>query len=535
MPLWPAWASPGRSAPPREAMRIALMHQAVPEDAPPDEQDVLDEVAAVGAALCALGHMVRALPVGLDLSEAVLALRADRPDLVFNLCESLPGAGRGGKLASVPPALVESLGIACTGNSAAALALTADKVLTKQRFRAAGIPTPAWIPDGGGEPEGALIVKSRDEHASIGLGPDSVVDGADAARALIQARGAALGGAWFAEEFIAGREFNIALVADGAGGVEMLPIAEQVFLDDWPSNRPRILDYAGKWDPSDPTYPLVERRFGTADAALARQLESIARAAWAEFGLSGYARVDFRVREDGRPLALEVNANPCLTPEMGIAAGAEAAGMAYADLIARIVAAALPPPCPSPALRERGRRATVRDRSPRALAGEGQGGGGFRTATRATDPDSVACLAAATRFFADHEIAVARELAQAASDGDQHYRMLYADGPDGLRGWACFGPTPCTDGAWDLYWVVVHPDAQGDGLGRALVEDAARAAARAGGRGLYAETAGKPQYAPTRAFYAASGFRCQAELPDFYAPGDAKLIYRRAIAAPGLA
>ncbi|MCC7283472.1 MAG: GNAT family N-acetyltransferase, partial [Acetobacteraceae bacterium] len=96
--------------------------------------------------------------------------------------------------------------------------------------------------------------------------------------------------------------------------------------------------------------------------------------------------------------------------------------------------------------------------------------------------------------------------------------------------WACFGPTPCTEGAWDLYWVVVHPGAQGAGLGRDLVDAAARAAAAGGGRGLYAETAGKPQYAPTRAFYAAAGFRCQAELPDFYAPGDAKLIFRRPLA-----
>ncbi|MCC7284228.1 MAG: hypothetical protein IT556_17730, partial [Acetobacteraceae bacterium] len=444
-------------------MRIALMHQAVPQGAPPDEADVLEEVAAVGAALAELGHQSWPLAVGLDLGAALAALRADPPDLVFNLCESLPGAGRGGRLAAVPPALVESLGIACTGNSAAALAVTADKVLTKQRFRAAGIATPAWLPDGDAVPEGALIVKSRDEHASIGLGPDSVVDGEGAARALIAARAAALGGAWFAEAFVAGREFNVALLADGAGGAEMLPIAEQVFLDAWPAGRPRILDYAGKWDPSDPTYPLVERRFGTADAALARRLESIARAAWNEFDLAGYARVDFRIDEAGRPFALEVNANPCLTPEMGIAAGAEAAGLSYAGLIGRIVAAALPPPC-------RARSASPRHPNRR------QAGAGFRTATRTGDPDAVARLAAATHFFAAHELAVARELTQAAADGDPHYRMLYADGPDGLAGWACFGPTPCTEGAWDLYWVVVHPGAQGAGLGRDLVDAAARAA-----------------------------------------------------------
>ncbi len=498
----------------RAPLRIAVLHQAVPPDAPADEQDVLEEVSAVSDALRALGHAPSAMPISLDLGAAAERLRAEKPDLVFNLCESLPGAGRGGKLAAVPPALVEALGIPMTGNSAAALAVTACKLATKRQFRAAGIATPAWLPDGAAEPQGPLIVKSQDEHASIGLGADSVVPDAGSARALMACRAEKFGGAWFAEQYIDGREFNLALVADGQGGVSVLPIAEQVFLDSWPSNRPRILDYAGKWDPADPTYPLVERSFGTADAALAARLDAMARACWHEFGLAGYARVDFRVAHDGTPFALEVNANPCLTPEMGIASGAEAAGMTYADLIARILSAALPPPCPSAAQVREGDRK----------------GPAFRTHTLTGDPEAVEHLAAATKFFAPHEVAVARELAQAAADGDAHYRMLYADGAEGLDGWACFGPTPCTDGAWDLYWVVVHPRAQRTGLGGALVDAAARAAAAQGGRALYAETAGKPQYAPTRAFYLSEKFRCQATLPDFYAPGDAKLTFCRALA-----
>jgi D-alanine-D-alanine ligase-like ATP-grasp enzyme/GNAT superfamily N-acetyltransferase len=494
-------------------MRIAVLHQAVPANAPADEQDVLEEVAAVSDALRALGHAPFALPVTLDLGAAVAALRAAKPDLVFNLCESLPGAGLGGKLASVPAALLEALGLRFTGNSAAALAVTADKLATKRQFRAAGIATPGWMPDGGAEPEGPLIVKSVDEHASIGLGADSVVCNADHARRIMAARAAALGGAWFAEQYIEGREFNLALLADGAGDVEVLPIAEQVFLESWPNDRPRILDYAGKWDPADPTYPLVERSFGTADAALAARLETLARACWHEFGLSGYARVDFRVAADGTPFVLEVNANPCLTPEMGIAAGAEAAGMDYAAMIARIVAAACAPAASAAPI--------ARPPAPQK----------FRRETGPTDPDRVVALAEATKFFAGHEVAVARELAQAAADGDAHYRMLYADAPDGgLAGWACLGPTPCTEGAWDLYWVVVHPAAQGAGMGAALVAAASAIARAEGGRALYAETAGKPQYAPTRAFYARAGFRCQATLPDFYAPGDAKLVFARPLA-----
>jgi GNAT superfamily N-acetyltransferase len=143
--------------------------------------------------------------------------------------------------------------------------------------------------------------------------------------------------------------------------------------------------------------------------------------------------------------------------------------------------------------------------------------------------DDIAALCRATGVFSDAEIAIAEELATdrrtrgEASD----YRFLLADGPDGLAGYACFGPTPCTLSAWDLYWIVVHPRAQGQGLGRALVAAVLSAVRQAGGLRLYAETAGKPLYAPTRAFYAAAGFTLQAVVPDFYAPGDAKQIWLR--------
>ena len=93
-----------------------------------------------------------------------------------------------------------------------------------------------------------------------------------------------------------------------------------------------------------------------------------------------------------------------------------------------------------------------------------------------------------------------------------------------LRGYACYGPTPCTESAWDLYWLVVHPAAQGVGLGRLLLDRVAEAVRSEGGTALYAETAGKPAYAPTRAFYARTGFQAVATIPDFYARGDAKLI-----------
>ncbi|HUA76454.1 MAG TPA: GNAT family N-acetyltransferase, partial [Acetobacteraceae bacterium] len=133
-----------------------------------------------------------------------------------------------------------------------------------------------------------------------------------------------------------------------------------------------------------------------------------------------------------------------------------------------------------------------------------------------------------TGFFNGAEVAVAEELAREALSGGEAsgYRFLLAEQPHGLLlGYACFGPVPGSAGAWDLYWIVVHPAAQGAGLGQRLVAEVAAEVLREGGRLLYAETAGRALYAPTRAFYRAAGFSLEAVLADFYAPGDAKQIW----------
>ena len=89
---------------------------------------------------------------------------------------------------------------------------------------------------------------------------------------------------------------------------------------------------------------------------------------------------------------------------------------------------------------------------------------------------------------------------------------------------------PLTRSSFDLYWIVVCPDRQGAGLGRRLLALVEAAAFRQGGARLYAETSSRPLYAPTRAFYRATGFDPAAELPDFYAPGDGKLVFAKRLA-----
>ncbi len=285
-------------------MKCVVLHQEVPPDAPPDEQDVLAGAASVGAALRRFGWGVAARAVSLDLPAVAEYLRAETPDLVFNLVESLDGDG---PLCAAIPALLERLGLRFTGNGAAALALTADKPATRRALRHAGVPVPPGPEDGW---PGRFIIKRASEHASQGLGPHSVVP-----------RLQALPPGFYAEAFIEGREFNVSMLGDGAGGCTVLPIAELVYAETWPVDAPRILDYAAKWDRAHPLYSLTRSRFG-ADPDLAR----IARLVWAALGLAGYARIDLRISPEGLAHVIDVNANPCLSEDAGLALAAAEAG-----------------------------------------------------------------------------------------------------------------------------------------------------------------------------------------------------------------
>ena len=101
---------------------------------------------------------------------------------------------------------------------------------------------------------------------------------------------------------------------------------------------------------------------------------------------------------------------------------------------------------------------------------------------------------------------------------------------DGVTaGYACYGPIACTVWSYDLYWIAVDPAHQGRGLGRALVEESERLIRDAGGRRVYIETSGKPQYVPTRGFYERCGYRLDVELAEFYGPGDSKVVYVKAL------
>ncbi|MDR3473650.1 MAG: hypothetical protein P4M09_18485 [Devosia sp.] len=371
-------------------LKVAIL--VPPEDpaAPADQADTFVQAREINQCLTMLGNAALTMTYGADTSSVARSLRDERPDLVVNLVEDLP---EGPDQIYRVTALLDRLGLRYTGAPTAALRALGDKRAMKGRLRAGGMPVAPDLDDqfesekhsakapspylslqgrGGGVAHleehrtsslgvkaGALrrvrgpsgpapsddsrqlyIVKSAVEHASIGIGADSVVSGRAAAEALIDRRRRERGGPWFAEAFIDGREFNVA-VLEGAAGPQALPVAEIVFLDH--GDRPKVLGYEEKWAGDSLAYANTPRCFPAdpADKALYAELRRLALDGWRLFDLRGYARVDFRVDQWGRPYILEVNANPCLAADAGFCAAARQAGMTQTDVVARLIEAAL--------------------------------------------------------------------------------------------------------------------------------------------------------------------------------------------------
>jgi ribosomal protein S18 acetylase RimI-like enzyme len=148
----------------------------------------------------------------------------------------------------------------------------------------------------------------------------------------------------------------------------------------------------------------------------------------------------------------------------------------------------------------------------------------------AADRDRLAAITRETGLFHDDEIPVALEVFDAAVAGSPDYTALGAVTGESLAGWICWGPTPCTVGTFDLYWIAVDPAQHNAGIGTLLLAAMERQLA-GHARLVVVETAGRDAYAPTRAFYERRGYAAVARIPDFYAPGDDQVVYTKALTA----
>jgi acetoin utilization deacetylase AcuC-like enzyme/GNAT superfamily N-acetyltransferase len=145
----------------------------------------------------------------------------------------------------------------------------------------------------------------------------------------------------------------------------------------------------------------------------------------------------------------------------------------------------------------------------------------------AQDPPRIRELVRITGFFTAAEMNVAEELAteRIKRGADSGYHFVMAEQYGRLVGYTCYGPIACTETSFDIFWIAVHPDLQGRGLGRRLLQESEKLIRAAGGTRIYVETSQRLQYASIRAFYESAGYRCESVLNDFYAPSDHKAIY----------
>jgi D-alanine-D-alanine ligase len=320
--------------------KIVILHSDISPDASQDELDCLEQAETIAQALRALNYEPILLPFELNLNHTITMLQSLKPQAVFNIVETLDSKG---SLIHFAPAILDSLKISYTGCPTQAVFQTSNKPLAKKILHDAGIATPDWIEQDGfssqQEISGQYLIKSSWEHASIGLDENSLIIYTNKAKILqeMKRREEKLGGSCYAEAYIDGREFNVALISDRSGS-KVLPIAEMLFKDYAP-DKLKIVDYKAKWDADSFEYNNTIRKFDFEDddAPLISSLCEISLQCWNIFSLRGYARVDFRVDNNNKPWVLEVNTNPCLSPDAGFAAALKQADIQYHDAIGLII------------------------------------------------------------------------------------------------------------------------------------------------------------------------------------------------------
>ena len=331
----------------RAGKRIAILHNVDYEDLRPDSDPAWASRAEVGrvatdvaSSLAESGHDAHVVGVDGDLAGLRARLEELAPDCAFNLCESLCGDAR---LESAIPLVLDLLGVPFTGSPAEVLSHALRKDRVKRLLEAAGIPTPAGRvvtrPDDPCDLPFPLIVKPVREDGSVGISHASVVrDAAQLARA-VEAVATNLRQPCLVEEFVDGREFNVALL--GHPTPRVLPLSEIDFTG-LPEGAPRIVSYEAKWCSGSiedlGTVPVMHPQLPN---ALAARVRRVATDAFRAVGVRDYGRVDVRLSTAGVPYVVDVNPNCDLSSNAGMARAAAGVGIDYGALVNLLVRYAL--------------------------------------------------------------------------------------------------------------------------------------------------------------------------------------------------
>jgi D-alanine-D-alanine ligase len=266
--------------------------------------------------------------------DEISVLATEKYEFVYNLVESINNKG---ELNYFIPALLNLYSIPYSGNPLEAMFLTSNKTLASRAMRDAGISNPSgYFPSQKNLliPGRKYIVKPIWEDGSLGITEDSVFDCVPGFEEKLDGLDDSH---WFIEDFIDGREFNMSVLA-GKEGPEVLPPAEIVFVG-YGETKPRIVDFKAKWEMDSFEYENTVREFPGEKLGkeLEKNLKEAARKCWHLFGLKGYARVDARIDSIGNVYVIEINANPCISPDGGFVAATKQAGYSFTEVIQRII------------------------------------------------------------------------------------------------------------------------------------------------------------------------------------------------------
>src|SRR3984957_12175661 len=285
------------------------------------------------------GREVHCIGVLDSLTELRAAVADWKPDVVFNLLEEFGGIVTYDQHVV---AFLELLRQPYTGCNPRGLMLSRDKLLCKQLLAFHRIPTPRFsvsrrsariqVPR---KLKFPLFVKSTVEDASLGIAQASVVEDVAKLKERIEFVHSQVGSDALVEEFIEGRELYVGVM--GNDRLTRLPVWEMVF-GSMPESLPAIATRKVKWDKRyQAKYGITTRAAEDLPPAVLTTLDKLSRRIYRALGLSGYARMDFRVRPDGQVYVLEANANPNLEAAEDFAESARAAGVSYDELLEKIM------------------------------------------------------------------------------------------------------------------------------------------------------------------------------------------------------
>lgn len=314
--------------------RCCILYNQPREGALADELDVLDQVEFIEKHLAELGIETKRKGITGSFMQEIEELACNKPDFVFNLVESINNKG---ELSYFIPALLNLHSIPYSGNPLEAIFTTTSKRLTGKILKSEGISSPRSFSPSQNKlliPGIRYIVKPVWEDGSLGITEDSVFLFNEEIREKLKKLDDTH---WFIEEFIDGREFNISVLAN-KNGPEILPPAEIMFYN-YTGDKPRIVDFKAKWEMESFEYVNTVREFPGDDLnpVLKKKLMDTALKCWHVFGLKGYARVDMRTDPGENPYVIEINANPCISPDGGFVAATKERGLQFNNVLQRII------------------------------------------------------------------------------------------------------------------------------------------------------------------------------------------------------